>query len=163
MGKLPRATRIEIIDHLKALLGDEAEIVTFQVSESLLRGKTRAALKILKDLDRSIGGIGIYCRKPDEKLPSVRELASMIRINPNTIQKAYKYLEEDNYIYTVKGVGNFVKDADELKNLYIKNVKDELYKVLNSLKELGLRDERIIDIVKEALTGTKGGHNVNHK
>ncbi len=101
--------------------------------------------------------------KPDEKLPSVRELASMIRINPNTIQKAYKYLEEDNYIYTVKGVGNFVKDADELKNLYIKNVKDELYKVLNSLKELGLRDERIIDIVKEALTGTKGGHNVNHK
>jgi GntR family transcriptional regulator len=36
--------------------------------------------------------------KPDEKLPSVRELASMIRINPNTIQKAYKYLEEDNFI-----------------------------------------------------------------
>lgn len=101
--------------------------------------------------------------KPDEKLPSVRELASMIRINPNTIQKAYKYLEEDNYIYTVKGVGNFVKDADELKNLYIKNVKDELYKVLNSLKELGLRDERIIEVVKETLTGIKGGSNVNNK
>lgn len=101
--------------------------------------------------------------KPDEKLPSVRELASMIRINPNTIQKAYKYLEEDNYIYTVKGVGNFVKDADELRNLHIKNVKDELYKVLNSLKELGLREERIIDVVKEALTNTKGGINVNYK
>lgn len=71
MGKLPRATRIEIIDHLKALLGDEAGVVTFQVSESLLRGKTRAALKILKDLDRSIGGVGIHCRKPDEKLPGV--------------------------------------------------------------------------------------------
>ncbi len=57
--------------------------------------------------------------KPDEKLPSVRELASMIRINPNTIQKAYKYLEEDNYIYSIKGVGNFVKDADELRNLHL--------------------------------------------
>jgi DNA-binding transcriptional regulator YhcF (GntR family) len=42
-------------------------------------------------------------------------------------------------------------------------VKDELYKVLNSLKELGLREERIIDVVKEALTNTKGGINVNYK
>lgn len=101
--------------------------------------------------------------KPDEKLPSVRELASMIRINPNTIQKAYKYLEEDNYIYTVKGVGNFVKDADELRNLHIKNMKNELQGVLNSLRGLGLRDERIIDLVKEALTVTKGGENVKDK
>jgi GntR family transcriptional regulator len=102
--------------------------------------------------------------KPDEKLPSVRELASMIRINPNTIQKAYKYLEEDNYIYSVKGVGSFVKDADELRNLHIKNIKDELHKVIESLKKLGLRDERIVEIVKEMLTpSTKGGSNVNNK
>ncbi|HBC32000.1 MAG TPA: GntR family transcriptional regulator [Clostridiales bacterium] len=102
--------------------------------------------------------------KPDEKLPSVRELASMIRINPNTIQKAYKYLEEDNYIYSVKGVGNFVKDADELRNLHIKNMKDELYNVVSSLKELGLRDERIIEIVKEILAPSiKGGNNVSDK
>jgi GntR family transcriptional regulator len=102
--------------------------------------------------------------KPDEKLPSVRELASMIRINPNTIQKAYKYLEEDNYIYSVKGVGNFVKDADELRDLHIKNTKDELFKVIESLKELGLRDERIVEMVKEMLTpSAKGGSNVNNK
>jgi|SRR5690554_3591378 GntR family transcriptional regulator len=102
--------------------------------------------------------------KPDEKLPSVRELASMIRINPNTIQKAYKYLEEDNYIYSIKGVGNFVKDADELRNLHLKNMKDELYKVVKSLKELGLRDERIIEMVRDILTpGKKGGNDVNHK
>jgi GntR family transcriptional regulator len=88
----------------------------------------------------------------------------MIRINPNTIQKAYKNLEEDNYIYTVKGVGNFVKDADELRNLHIKNMKDELYKVIKSLKELGLRDDRIIDMVKQALNpSTKGGKYVSDK
>ena len=102
--------------------------------------------------------------KPDEKLPSVRELASMIRINPNTIQKAYKSLEEDNYIYTVKGVGNFVKNADELKNLHIKNMKNELYKVIKSLRELGLKDERIIDMVKEILNpSTRGGKDVIDK
>lgn len=102
--------------------------------------------------------------KPDEKLPSVRELASMIRINPNTIQKAYKYLEEDNYIYSVKGVGNFVKDADELRNLHIKNTKDELYRVIKTLKDLGFRDERILQMVKEVLTqGSKGGSDVKGK
>ena len=102
--------------------------------------------------------------KPDEKLPSVRELASMIRINPNTIQKAYKNLEEDNYIYTVKGVGNFVKNADELRSLHIKNMKDELYKVIKSLKELGLRDERIIEMVKEILNPSiQGGKNVSDR
>lgn len=102
--------------------------------------------------------------KPDEKLPSVRELASMIRINPNTIQKAYKNLEEDNYIYSVKGVGNFVKNADELRDLHIRNVKDELKKVIKSLKELGLRDDRIAELVKEILNPSlKGGKNVNYK
>jgi GntR family transcriptional regulator len=102
--------------------------------------------------------------KPDEKLPSVRELASMIRINPNTIQKAYKYLEEDNYIYSVKGVGNFVKDADELRNLHVRNTKDELYKVIKSLKDLGFRDERILEMVKEVLNPTiKGGTDVKGK
>jgi len=93
--------------------------------------------------------------KPDEKLPSVRELASTIRINPNTIQKAYKYLEEDNYIYSVKGIGNFVKDADELKNLYVNNIKDELYNVIKSLKKTGLKDERIVEMVKEFLNSDK--------
>ncbi len=102
--------------------------------------------------------------KPDEKLPSVRELASMIRINPNTIQKAYKYLEEDNYIYSVKGVGNFVKDADELRNLHVRNTKDELYKVIKSLKDLGFRDERILEMVMEVLNLTiKGGTDVKGK
>ena len=102
--------------------------------------------------------------KPDEKLPSVRELASMIRINPNTIQKAYKNLEEDNYIYSVKGVGNFVKNADELRDLHIRNVKDDLNKVIKSLKELGLRDDRIVEIVEEVMNpSTKGGRDVNDK
>ncbi len=102
--------------------------------------------------------------KPDEKLPSVRELASTIRINPNTIQKAYKYLEEDNYIYSVKGVGNFVKDADDLRNLHIKNIKDELFKLIKSLRELGLKDERIIELVKETLNpSTEGGKNASDK
>lgn len=99
--------------------------------------------------------------KPEEKLPSVRELAAMIKINPNTIQKAYKSLEEDNYIYTVKGKGNFVKNTEELRSIYINRMKEKLDAAVNSLKNLGLKDDYIIDMVKNILNPRdKGGRNV---
>ena len=44
---------------------------------------------------------------PDSQMPSVRSLAMDLSINPNTIQKAYSLLEQERYIYPVKGRGNF--------------------------------------------------------
>ena len=44
----------------------------------------------------------------DEKLPSVRELAGQLAINPNTIQRAYRELEHEGFIYSVTGRGSFV-------------------------------------------------------
>ena len=52
----------------------------------------------------------------DQKLPSVRELASSLAINPNTIQRAYRELEQEGYICTVPGKGSFAcarTDVDE--------------------------------------------------
>lgn len=46
--------------------------------------------------------------QPDDKLPSVRELASELSINPNTIQRAYTELEAEGYIYSIQGKGNYV-------------------------------------------------------
>lgn len=43
-----------------------------------------------------------------DKLPSVRELASMLAINPNTIQRAYRELEAEGWIASVSGKGSFV-------------------------------------------------------
>ena len=50
---------------------------------------------------------------PDEKLPSVRELAASLAINPNTIQRAYRELEADGYIYSLPGKGSFIGDFRE--------------------------------------------------
>lgn len=91
--------------------------------------------------------------KPDEKLPSVRELASIIRINPNTIQKAYKMLENNNYIYSLKGKGNFVKDDDELYKIYLKSIENELRKLIRSLKKLNIKDDEILLIINNILKG----------
>lgn len=51
---------------------------------------------------------------PNDKLPSVRELASSLAINPNTIQKAYHELETEGYIYTVPGKGTFVAEREDI-------------------------------------------------
>lgn len=47
----------------------------------------------------------------NEKLPSVREMASTLAINPNTIQRAYRELENEGYIYTIPGKGTFVSET----------------------------------------------------
>ena len=52
--------------------------------------------------------------KPDEELPSVRNLAVELSINPNTVQKAYAFLEQRGFIYSVSGRGSFVSDVEKL-------------------------------------------------
>jgi GntR family transcriptional regulator len=49
---------------------------------------------------------------PDERVPSVRELAKTLTVNPNTVQKAYRELEARGYFYTVLGQGNFISKPD---------------------------------------------------
>ena len=53
---------------------------------------------------------------PGEKLPSVRELAAELTINPNTIQRAYRVLEVDGWIATVPGKGCFVCSNDDTRD-----------------------------------------------
>lgn len=44
---------------------------------------------------------------PESRLPSVRELSKELTVNPNTVQKAFRHLESQGYIYSVSGVGSF--------------------------------------------------------
>lgn len=53
----------------------------------------------------------------DEKLPSVRELASSLAINPNTIQRAYRELEQEGYIYSVPGKGSFASSQPDQRRV----------------------------------------------
>ncbi|MDN5326500.1 MAG: GntR family transcriptional regulator [Moorella sp. (in: firmicutes)] len=46
--------------------------------------------------------------QPDERIPSVRELAQLLTVNPNTIQRAYKDLEAEGFIYSIRAKGSFV-------------------------------------------------------
>ena len=66
--------------------------------------------------------------EPDSQLPSVRKLAMELSINPNTIQRAYAQLEQQGFIYPVKGRGNFVspnlKIIEEKKKIFYGELKE---------------------------------------
>ncbi|ATW27310.1 GntR family transcriptional regulator [Candidatus Formimonas warabiya] len=63
--------------------------------------------------------------KANEQIPSVRELAQSLTINPNTIQKAYKDLEVEGFIYSVRAKGSFVTPLQQVNNQVR---RDELFK-----------------------------------
>ena len=74
----------------------------------------------------------------DEKLPSVRELASQLAINPNTIAKAFRELEQEGYIYTITGRGSFAADRNDIsagRNDELLKIFDEIVKELLFLSE----------------------------
>lgn len=96
--------------------------------------------------------------KKDEKLPSVRSLASEITINPNTIQKAYRELERQGYIYSIPGKGNFVASIENNENSEkLSMLKNELIKTLSEAMYLGMKKDEIYRIVSEIDENIRGG------
>ena len=104
-----------------------------------LQSKTPIFEQLKKQILEFIS-IGILL--PNDKLPSVRSLASQIGVNPNTVAKAYLELENQGYVYSVKGKGCFVADneTDQLikdeKLHYFQTVVEEMKKHQISKKQL---------------------------
>lgn len=92
--------------------------------------------------------------KENEKLPSVRELAQQLTINPNTIQKAYRELESQGYIYSLKGKGSFVHPSGKVDNEEeLKKVREELKKLFAEAIYLGMTSEEIAALLREVEGG----------
>ena len=82
--------------------------------------------------------------EPDEKLPSVRSLATQLAINPNTIQRAYAELEAEGYIYSVAGRGSFGSAGDGERLRRIAELTGRLVPLLEELKSLGYTREQLL-------------------
>ncbi len=92
----------------------------------------------------------------DEKLPSVRELAASLAINPNTIQRAYRELESMGVIYTVPGKGAFASPGDAATEARREELLGQLGEVLSELRMLGRGANELDAVVKQAFEGGKG-------
>ncbi|MBQ4518192.1 MAG: GntR family transcriptional regulator [Clostridia bacterium] len=88
--------------------------------------------------------------KEDEQIPSVRDIAGQLAINPNTIQRAYRELENEGFIYSVKGRGNFVSPRENAEqNERICELKQNFKTCASELLYLGVTKEELIDILQK--------------
>ena len=90
---------------------------------------------------------------PDTQMPSVRQLAQELSINPNTIQKALSILESRGFIYPVKGRGNFVSGNDRLAEQKRSAWTEKMQELLSEGKEFGVSKAEAEALVREAFKG----------
>ena len=92
--------------------------------------------------------------KPGERIPSVRELALAVKVNPNTMQKALVELESEGLLYTERTNGKFVTDNQELINKMKKDLaREKVNLFLEDMKNIGISQEEAIQYLQEI-----GGH-----
>lgn len=92
------------------------------------------------------------------KLPSVRELALTIKVNPNTMQKALVELENEKLIYTERTNGKYVtEDEKKLEKIKKQLAQEKVNNYLNSMKSIGINYEDAIRYLQEL--GGKDGNN----
>ena len=111
------------------------------------RSKQPLYEQLVEQLRRQIvlGGM-----KAGAAMPSVRQLATELGINPNTIQKAYRRMEEEGMILSIPGKGSFV--SDDLADMLTKQREDQRSKarqMLQACRETGLTKEEITQMVEE--------------
>ena len=90
------------------------------------------------------------------RLPSVRQLAMELSINPNTIQKAYTELDRRQLIITVPGKGSFISEkAIEVVGANSREKMTELNKIIRELALAGVTKEEIINNIEEVFNNTE--------
>jgi GntR family transcriptional regulator len=77
------------------------------------------------------------------KMPSVRALALELSVNPNTVQRAYAQLEQDGYLYTVMGRGNYVTEETEWKTSKQKSILVTLESMFREARLTGIALEQV--------------------
>ena len=97
---------------------------------------TRPFYQQIKDNVRHLVVSGAL--KKDDKLPSVRELAASLAINPNTIQRAYRELENEGYIYTLPGKGTFAAEMDHTNQIRQQELLPQFDKIVSELLYLSM-------------------------
>jgi len=86
--------------------------------------------------------------KPDDKLPSVRQLASDLSLNVNTVKRAYQELETERVTYSIPGKGVFISKTAVANKIVLEGAEAELKRILSSSKSKGISLERVVELAE---------------
>ena len=126
-----------------------------------LRSRTPIYEQIINNIkERALSGE----LKPDEQLPSIRQLTHQLGINPNTIHKAYAELERQGVIYSLAGRGAFIAADDEVKKLTHEKREELMQNIETSIfavKKFGAKKDEIKIRIEQAIDKVYDDSNVN--
>lgn len=95
--------------------------------------------------------------KAGDKLPSVRELALLANVNPNTMQKALSELEREGLVYSQRTSGRFITtNEDILKSLHNDIPSEHVKTYYDNMKKLGYSEKEMVEILKKFIEDEKG-------
>ncbi|MBN1292100.1 MAG: GntR family transcriptional regulator [Candidatus Latescibacteria bacterium] len=101
---------------------------------------------------------GLY--RPGEQLPSVRDMAKEMEVNPNTIARVYRELEQEGFIETRRGRGSFItEDSSRIEAERTKFGRDATQRFIRDITELDMTDKQIQDmlsLLKRSFSGADG-------
>lgn len=94
--------------------------------------------------------VALEILKPEQQIPSIRDMATELGINPNTVKKAYSVLEQKGVIVTLSTKGTFIanKTDDVLKNT-IESKINSIKKIINELEKYGVSKEEIFEKISK--------------
>ncbi len=81
-----------------------------------------------------------------DKIPSVREMALHVQVNPNTVQRSYQWLQDENIIHQKRGIGFYLSEEVYLKTIALKKdefIKEVLPDTVRQMKLLGIDLEEL--------------------
>lgn len=83
------------------------------------------------------------------QMPSVRQLAMELSVNPNTIQRAYMELEKKGLIYPVKGRGNFVAESSQIQKVNREGYLREFDEMIQKGKSMGFEKQELKNLIEQ--------------
>ncbi len=108
-------------------------------------------------------GVAAGILMPNEQLPTIREVALELTINPNTVARAYRELEVKGIIISVHGRGTYISEEinSDVKSKSERIIRDGLKEIINEAKQFGIMPGRIMEILKEELEQNENGGKEN--
>ncbi len=118
-------------------------------------------LQIIEEFKRQIVTSAL---KPGDKVPSQRDLAAQIKVNANTVQRAYREMEILGLVETLRGQGTFICQnqgiVEETRKEMLTNLVDDF---VRAVRALGLSQEATLDVVKNRFSELESKEEVNDK
>ena len=98
--------------------------------------------------------------QPGDRIPSIRELSAMLRVNTNTVQRVYQEMERDGSISSKRGTGYYFTEDTKMTEKMRKDLtKESLDRFVDEMRALGIKKEEIISELNEYMKGEESSGN----